>query len=61
MVQEIQTHPALAQLEGFGLGRLSDADAQAIELHLADCDVCRQKLEDVPDDFLVRLLQISTP
>src|SRR5262249_27222461 len=44
-------------LEAFVLGHLSDADSQEIELHLAACAVCCQKLEDVPDDPLVRSLQ----
>jgi serine/threonine protein kinase/uncharacterized membrane protein len=50
-------HPDLEKLAAFGLGRLSEADAQTIELHVADCEECLQKLAEVPDDLLVRLLQ----
>src|SRR5687767_15867643 len=52
-------HPGLEKLAAFGLGRLSDADSEVIELHLADCDDCRKQVEDVPDDSLVSLLQVS--
>jgi formylglycine-generating enzyme required for sulfatase activity len=59
-VQDIRTHhPKIEKLAAFGVGRLSEADSQEIELHLADCEACRQKLADVPDDALVHLLQGS--
>jgi serine/threonine protein kinase len=58
-VQDIRTHPRNKRLTAFGLGRLSDADSQDIELHLASCEACRQQLADVPDDALIRLLQGS--
>jgi len=47
-------------LADFGLGRLSEADSVEIEVHLADCEECRKKLEEIPDDALVCLLHVST-
>ena len=52
-------HPNLEKLTAFGLGRLSEADSSSIELHLSNCGECRAKLEDVPADSLVSLLQAS--
>src|ERR1022692_2702798 len=57
---EVRTHhPDSEKLVAFGLGRLSEADSKDIEQHLADCEECRKKLEDVPADSLVCLLQAS--
>src|SRR5437762_12977843 len=52
-------HPDSEKLAAFGLGRLSEADSKEIEQHLADCDACRKKLEDIPADSLVCLLQAA--
>lgn len=52
-------HPDAEKIADFGLGRLSDADSRTIELHLAECEDCRKKLEDVQPDSLVSLLQAS--
>ena len=52
-------HPAAEKLAAFGLGHLSDADSTDIEMHLADCDECRDRLGAVPDDALVSTLRAS--
>lgn len=52
-------HPTIETLAAFGLGCLSETESRDIELHLEDCESCRQKLEEVPDDALIRLLQAS--
>src|SRR5438067_9211050 len=52
-------HPSSEKLADFGLGCLSEADSQVIELHLADCEECRKKLDDIPADSFVSLVQAS--
>ncbi len=54
-------HPDRENLTAFGLGRLSEADSKAVETHVVDCEECRKKLEDLPADSLVSLLQAPTP
>src|SRR5262245_27807412 len=49
----------MTALEAFGLGRLSEEESREIELHLEECDAWRRKLEHVPDDGLIRLLQAA--
>jgi serine/threonine protein kinase/tetratricopeptide (TPR) repeat protein len=51
------THPTHDQLSDFGLGRMHDADAAAIESHLTECEPCRKVVEELPSDSLVSLLQ----
>ena len=52
-------HPNLENLTAFGLGNLPDEDSQEIETHLTDCEDCRMKLSEVPDDALIDLLRAS--
>src|SRR5687768_463672 len=60
-MQVIQpNHPDMEKLAAFGLGRLSEAGSHEIELHMIDCPECRRKVEEVPDDPLVRLLQVQS-
>src|SRR5262245_56340388 len=50
------THPTQEQLEALGLGRLSDAEAAAVEMHVAECSHCARALEGIPaDSFLAGL------
>ncbi|HMC90033.1 MAG TPA: protein kinase [Gemmataceae bacterium] len=50
------THPTAKQLEAFGLGRLGEAEALALESHLAVCSECSRALEELPaDNFVARL------
>src|SRR5438132_1249370 len=50
------THPTTRQLEAFGLGRLDEAEALALESHLAECSECSRVLEELPaDNFVARL------
>lgn len=50
-------HPNQDLLTAFGLGRTSDAESLEIEQHLAACEDCLKRLEEVPNDSLVSLLQ----
>lgn len=52
-----ELHPSLDLLTSFGLGRTSDAESLDIEQHLSACEECRKRLEDIPNDSLVNLLQ----
>lgn len=52
-------HPDLDKLTAFGLGLLSEADSAEIERHLSECAACCEKLEYLPADSLVDLLQAS--
>ncbi len=52
-------HPELDKLTAFGLGALSEAESAEMELHLSECAACCEKLEYLPADSLVDLLQAS--
>lgn len=54
-------HPAPDRLADFGLGRLNDDESRPIEEHLTDCDECRRRVEELPADALVSLLQSPGP
>lgn len=51
------THPTPEQLAAFRLGKLSDAELDEIEQHVAECDSCCGILRDVPDDSFVSLVR----
>jgi anti-sigma factor RsiW len=53
MDQTQLAHPTPQQLEAFGLGRLDEAEALALESHLADCPRCSEALEQLPADNFV--------
>ena len=56
MEARIDTHPPPESLKAFGLGRMDDASAQALSLHLERCPACRRQAEEASgDDFLARL------
>lgn len=48
-----QLHPDDKVLADFGLGRLSQADHDSVELHVDQCDECCRRLETLPNDGLV--------
>ncbi len=50
-------HPRLDRLAAFGLGKLCDTDFAEIEAHLACCVACCERLRDLPNDKLLRLVQ----
>lgn len=52
-------HPGQEKLAAFGLGQLSDEESQAIELHIANCDECREKVDEAPADSLIHLLRTA--
>jgi tRNA A-37 threonylcarbamoyl transferase component Bud32 len=52
-------HPSAQQLSAFGLGKLSEAEAEAVARHLGDCPDCLQAVQRVaPDSFLGRVKQV---
>lgn len=55
MVDLRQQHPTPEQLQQFGLGHLSAADAAAVERHVAKCDACCEMVRGVDDSLLDRL------
>ncbi len=56
------THPEPALLADFGLGKLSDAEAESIEEHLGQCDSCCQQLEEIAaDDSFAALVRGCDP
>jgi serine/threonine protein kinase len=50
-------HPDGEQLRAFGLGRLGDQQAMAIERHIEHCDQCCEVLRGIEDDSLVETLR----
>jgi formylglycine-generating enzyme required for sulfatase activity/serine/threonine protein kinase len=49
-------HPTERTLSSYGLGRLDDASAEAVNKHLASCSVCRRRVAELSSDsFLDRL------
>ena len=49
-------HPQPDALRAFALGRLGMAEMEAIEAHLSDCPACGRRVQEAPDDDLVKLL-----
>ena len=47
------THPSLETLRAFGLGKLNDAEADAVLQHLKSCPDCCRKASDLPGDSFV--------
>lgn len=56
-MHDVSSHPSLSQLDGYLLGRLTDADTDKVERHLAECAQCSTlAVELEPRDSLVELL-----
>lgn len=59
MEARIDTHPSPESLKAFGLGRMDDASAQALFVHLEHCPACRRQAEEVSGDkFLAPFREI---
>ncbi len=55
-------HPQRDTLEAFGLGKLGEAEAAAVEQHLAECPSCCDSLLGMQDDTFIELVrQAETP
>lgn len=52
-------HPQAHTLADYGLGKLSPANAAAVEMHIAKCEACCQTLLDLEDDEFVHLVRRS--
>ena len=52
-------HPDPEQLAAYGLGYLSPQERATIEAHVAGCPICCERLQSVPSDSLVALVQSS--
>jgi tetratricopeptide (TPR) repeat protein len=50
-------HPDAAILALFASGRLRSSEMERLSEHVADCSVCLEVLEQLPEDSMVRLLQ----
>jgi putative intracellular protease/amidase len=58
-MSNVQVHPRPEALVAFGQGLLPAAEAEAIERHVAACEVCCAALHRVPDDTLMGLARDS--
>ena len=54
-----QLHPDNEELAAFGLGKLDDDAHDRIEQHVAECEVCCEFLQGLPNDEVVSLLRDS--
>src|SRR5579863_6197486 len=54
-------HPATEVLRAFALGSLPEEELDVIARHLADCDVCRDHVEQTPGDALAELVRGADP
>ncbi len=50
-------HPDMAQLRAFGHGKLAEAEANEIANHLAECCLCQEVVDNLPDDVLLGLIR----
>jgi serine/threonine protein kinase len=55
----MNSHPTADQLAAFDLGQLQAAEWRDVERHIAACTICCQKLENLPEDAIVRLVRES--
>ncbi len=56
MTAHASAHPTDQTLSAFGLGKLDDASAEGVHLHLEDCPACRRRVSEMSSDsFLSRI------
>ena len=53
--------PSTEQLSAFSLGKLTDAEVEAIGRHLANCPSCTAAVQNVPGDSFVDQLKAARP
>src|SRR5439155_7846229 len=53
---ETEAHPSPEALEACALGKCDDPGAAPIEEHLADCELCRDRVASVPPDTLIEAI-----
>ena len=49
----VSSHPTDQILSSYGLGKLDDASAQAVNEHLEECPDCRKRVAEMPADSLL--------
>src|SRR6516162_6558205 len=54
-------HPSGQELNSFGLGRLPDAQAEAVASHLEACAECRKAVENLPPDSFLSKVRSAKP
>src|SRR3954469_14774833 len=57
MTDQGVTHPVPDRLAAYASGRMSPAEMDEIERHLASCEACCRALPDLPEDTLMELLR----
>src|SRR5262245_12469883 len=58
---EAASHPTTEQLVAFDQGLLPAEEQTVVERHVAACDVCCRRLEQLPEDTLVnRMRSVSS-
>src|SRR5262249_24983045 len=57
MNAEPATHPSVAQLAAYALGKLDEAAIRAVARHLEGCDGCRRAVDNQPADSSVGLVR----
>ena len=52
----LSSHPTDQILSSYGLGKLDDVSAEAVNKHLEECPDCRKRVAEMPaDSFLGRI------
>ena len=61
-MKSVVIHPDIDQLAAFGHGKPTEAEANEIADHLAECETCQKLVDTLPDDALLGLLRpLLTP
>ena len=57
-----RSHPTDQKLKAFGLGKLDDRSARAVNKHLEQCADCRKRVSEMSaDSFLGRIREAHIP